>query len=57
MLSELNLTPRLASTPERRNENIPENKYFTSSSGDFTVTLCLCATASLDVVIFVLKTT
>ena len=29
-----NLTPRFASTPERRNGNINLNKYFISSSGD-----------------------
>ena len=28
-----NSTPRFASTPERTNENINVNKYFTSSSG------------------------
>ena len=31
-----NSTPRFASTPERRNENINVNKYFISSSGDRT---------------------
>ena len=31
-----NSTPRLTSTPERRNGNINLNKYFISSSGDRT---------------------
>ena len=31
-----NSTPRFASTSKRRNENINLNKYFTSSSGDWT---------------------
>ena len=48
-----NSTPRFASTPQRRNENINVNKYFMSSSGiELTTsrfyihTLCPCASAT-----------
>ena len=41
----LQLTPRFASTPERRNRNINLSKYFKWGSNpvDFTVTLCAAA--------------
>ena len=37
-----NSTPRFASTPERRNENINLHKYFISTSGDRTQNQCIC---------------